>query len=191
VLSCEILFIYFCKLAEKGKINSNFQRINDIEKRENYNKRTGKGMDAIFNLRSNFSDFTLINTFVDQDFVDKYNLFVVGKRLDESRGVIQYYVKSKKAADYKKMLIDSLYHPPIIDIDMDKTGDTLSLVHKFEGKQLIKDFIFDTLMGIEYLWGNSVTLKTTEIVQKKNNMEYRKVLYTMKDRKITKNEIEG
>ncbi|MDT8309330.1 MAG: hypothetical protein RQ866_07345, partial [Bacteroidales bacterium] len=88
---------------------------------------------------------------------------------------------------------DSLYHPPTITIDASKTTEeVLYLKHTFEGKQLIKDFIPDTLLGIHYLWGGRVDLETTEIVvsqragEKKPSMEYRPVRYTIKDRKTEK-----
>jgi len=188
---------YIKELAEKGKMDVRFQKLQNAEKREEYDIKSDDGTEAIFNLRSNFSDFTLINTFVDQDFIDKHELFVVGKRLNQQKGVVEYYVKSKKAEDYKQMLIDSLYHPPFIEIDQKKSNDdTLYLVHNFEGKQLIKDFIPDVMIGLEFLWGNQVQLETTEIFikkkavdQQKAVMGYKKVLYTMKNKIVTKNEI--
>ncbi|HBS88722.1 MAG: SpoVR family protein [Bacteroidetes bacterium GWF2_38_335] len=182
------------KLSDAGRISREFELITGIDKRNNYNKNTGKGKESIFKLRKHFSDFTLINSFVSQDFVDEYDLFVVGQKYDQTRNVIQYYVKSKKAADYKQMLIDSLYHPPRITVDTEKTNDNnLYLVHHFEGKQLVQQFIPDTLLGIEYLWGAQVQLETTDIVQKKSIenegdplYEFRKVIYTIKDKKVTK-----
>ncbi len=182
------------ELADKGKIEYEFQLINDLVGREEYNKNTGRGKDAIFLLRKYFSDFTLINTFTSQEFVDKNDLFVVGKRLDRQRNVYQYYVKSRKADDYKNMLIDSLYHPPQITVNENITTErNLYLVHKFEGKQLYKEFIPDTLVGIEYLWGNQVQLETTEILRTKPTQSnpkveflHRRVLYTMKDKKLSK-----
>ncbi|MDP4266296.1 MAG: SpoVR family protein [Bacteroidota bacterium] len=187
------LIQYVEELAEKGKIDYNFQMIRDIETRENYDMKAGKGKEAIFNLRSNFSDFMLVNTFTDQEFVDKHNLFVVGERFNQDRGTVEYYIKSRKANDYKKMLVDSLYHPVVIDIDKNRTNeDNLYLVHKFENKQIYKPYIADTLMGIEYLWGSQVQLETTEIIPVKNEKKdkkefrYERVLYTMKDRKVTK-----
>jgi len=186
------LIQYVEELADKGKINYNFQKITDAEVRENYNKETKKGKETIFNLRKIFSDFTLINTFVDQDFIDKHNLFVVGKRLNKKKKKIAYYIKSKKAEDYKQMLIDSLYHPPFIEVDFEKTNDeNLFLIHHFENKQLYKNYIHDTMIGIEYLWGGQVHLQTTEIFEKQvaNNeskYEFRKVQYSVKEKKITK-----
>lgn len=184
-------------LANQGKINYQYQKIDRIEEKESYDSKIGKGRETIFKLRKNFSDFMLINTYVDQDFVDEYNLFVVGKRLNEQKGTVEYYIKSRKAEDYKQMLIDSLYHPPKIMVDETKTNDgNLYLVHSFERKQLYKDYIADTMLGIEFLWGGQVQLETTEIVKKpsKNQdeapqYENRRVVYTMKDKKISKKNI--
>jgi len=188
------LLQYVESLADKGKLTREFKNIPDIEKREYWNSETGKGKDAIFSLRTNFSDFMLINTFVTQDFLDEYNLFVVGKKIDQQRGVYQYYVKSRKAEDYKQMLLDSLYHPPKVVVDIDKTNDkSLYIKHKFEGKPLYMPYIPDVLTGIAFLWGSEVNFETTEVIQKPNQSpneqpqyETRKVVYTVKDRKIGK-----
>lgn len=179
-------------MANKGRLNYQFQKLDSIESIDNYNTNTGNGKDAIFELRKYFSDFMLFNSFTDQAFVDKHDLFVTGKRLNSQRGTYEYYVKSRKAEDYKKMLIDSLYHPPVIKVDTEKTDDgNLYLVHDFEGKQLVKQFIADTMMGIEFLWGAQVQLETTEILVKRNqntgeieSKELIKVLYTLKDKKV-------
>ncbi len=188
------LIQYVEELAEKGKLRYYFQRNPDILFRKNFDMKTGKGKEAIFALRSNFSDFMLINTFLDQDFVDMHKLFVVGQRLNSQRGTVEYYVKSRKAEDYKRMLLDSLYHPPVINVDMEKTTEkTLYLKHEFEDKQLIKQFVPDVMLGLEYLWGGEVKLETVEIMVSKPKKpgdkparSYRKVIYTTSQRKTTK-----
>ena len=190
------LIEYVEELGNKGKMSWQFQQLLSIDERKKFNTHANKGQESIFFLRKYFSDFMLINTFVDQDFVNKHDLFVTGKRYNKQRGTIEYYVKSRRAEDYKKMLLDSLYHPPVITVNEEKTSlKNLYLVHQFENKQLVKDFIADTLIGIEYLWGGTVQLQTTEIVRKKTaintkeSFEYRPVLYTIKDRKIKKEDL--
>ncbi len=186
------LIQYVEEMANKGHMNYDFQKITNAEERKLYDNKSHNGKDVIFELRKKLSDFTLINTFTDQDFVDKNNLFVVGKRLNEQRRMYEYYIKSRKASDYKNMLIDSLYHPPHIHVDPEKTNDeNLYLVHEFEGKQLHYDYIPETLIGIEFLWGGQVQLETTLIQKKKtttpgseNGFDYIRVLYVMKDRKL-------
>lgn len=188
------LIQYVEDLADKGKLSWRYQLLMDSEKREDFDQKTGQGKKAIFELRKKFSDFMLINTFVEQDFVDRYDLFVVGQRLNQQRGTVEYYIKSRKAEDYKKMLLDSLYHPPVINVVNEKTNDAnLYLKHVFEGKQLYKQYIGDTMMAIEYMWGAQVQLETTDIVKKPNQKpdekpvyEKRPVVYTIKDKKISK-----
>ncbi|MCX7880201.1 MAG: SpoVR family protein [Ignavibacteria bacterium] len=189
------LIQYVEDLAEKGKLNYEFQKIERIDERLNFNRRTGEGKTAIFNLRRYFSDFSLLNIFITQEFVDLHDLFVVGVKFNPERQSVQYYVKSRKAEDYKKMILDSLYHPPYIVVDMDKTTNSnLYLNHIFEGKQLIKEYIPDVLIGLEYLWGNKVQLETTEFVVErptspdaKPTLKRQRVVWTSKDRKVTKN----
>ncbi|MFA8300697.1 MAG: SpoVR family protein [Hyphomicrobiales bacterium] len=180
-------------IVGKGQLSYSFQKLMNREKRKEFDNHTGKGMEAIFFLRNNFSDHMLIQTFVDQDFMNEHQLFVTGRRLNQQDGNIEYYVKSRKAEEYQKMLLNQLYHPPYITIDEENTSqDNLCLVHHFEGKQLVQDMIFETLVGIEFLWGNQVQLETTQIVkiQDRNpqnvKFELRKVLFTVKDRKLTK-----
>lgn len=202
------LFYNIEEKAGKGKLSFDFEQVKDREKRKAFNENTGKGQAFIFDIRENYSDFTFIHKFVDQDFINDNNLFVAGKRLNEQKMVWEYYVKSRSSKDYRKMVMDSLYHPPDIVIDMEKTRDNiLYLVHRFEGKPLVKDFIANTMIGIEYLWGGPVKLETSEVVAapatpmlpalpgmptpksdapKKEKLNWKRVLYTMKDRKLSK-----
>lgn len=187
------LIEYVEELAEKGKMTREYQKLLLADDKRNFDLKTGNGQKAIFSLRENFSDFMLINTFVTQEFVDKHDLFVVGKRPNPEEGTIEYYVKSRKAEDYKKMLIDSLYHPPVVMADENKTtSESLYLVHTFEGKQLVQDFIPEVLNGLCFLWGGEVKLETTDIVvnreaENEDEMyEFKRVLYTCSDRKINK-----
>ncbi len=158
------LFYYLEDMADKGKYSLEYKKLMDVRERKDFNKNTGKGKEFIFLIRERMNDFLFINTFIDQDFIDLHKLFVAGKRLNQSKMVWEYYVKSRKAQDYKNMVVESLYHPPFIEIDHNKTNDkALYLVHRFEGKPLVKDYIANTMLGIEYLWGKPVKLETSEV----------------------------
>jgi stage V sporulation protein R len=109
----------------------------------------------------------------------------------------EYYIKSKKAEHYKKMVSESLYHPPAVKVDVDE-DNTLVINHIFEGKPLFKEYIGGTLMGLEYLWGNRVTLFTHEPVAIKQEgqqagqesvapkVTWRRVKYTMHEKKMVR-----
>ena len=198
------LFDFIEDMADKGRYTHDFQRLSNEESRKHFDSRTGKGQEYIFEVRENLCDFMFINTYIDQDFVNRHRLFVVGKRLNEQRQVWEYYVRSRKSEEYRQMVLDSLYHPPCIEVDPDKGGGTtLYLVHHFEGKPLVKEFISETMMGLEFLWGGPVQLETNEVVsvfippadgEKKEKpapqITWRRVLYTMEKRQLTMQPLE-
>jgi len=202
------LFYFLEEMADKGRISWEYQHMADAGKRKHFDAKTGNGQAFIFNVRENFSDFTFIHNFVNQDFVTTNNLFVADKRLNQQKMVWEYYVKSRSAENYREMLMASLYHPPSIEIDTEKTGDQgLYLTHRFEGKPLLAEYIPNTMLGIEYLWGGPVHLETMEVVptpktqarpalpglaapptdpETPREMKWQRVRYTMKDRKLSK-----
>jgi stage V sporulation protein R len=199
------LFYYLESQAERGKISYDYQRLFDKQKRKDFDSGTGAGTgrDFIFYVRENFCDSMFINTFIDQDFVDLHKLFVADKRLNKERMTWEYYVKSKKANHYKKMIADSLYHPPAVTINIDD-DNSLVLNHHFEGKPLYRDYIEGTLLGLEFLWGNKVSLYTheAELVKKEpgqpqppkegpeGEIVWKRFRYTMKGRKMSRVVIE-
>ena len=100
------------------------------------------------------------------------------------------------------MLFSSLYHPPSITIDPEKSAkaNTLYLVHRFEQKPLLKDWVPNTLLGIEFLWGGPVELETHEVksvakpadgprasdTPRPRDIKWQRVVYTIKDRKLSR-----
>ncbi len=200
------LLKYLEAKADRGMLTYDFEKTHDVNTRQAWDKKTGRGLDFIHNVRRFHSDATAIREFVDQDFVDEFRLFVVGKRLNAEKGVWEYYVKSRKAADYANMISEQLYHPPDIVVnrsETEKTGE-LHLTHRFEGKELVREYINNTMLGIEFLWGGKVVLETHEVdesdIQKANSEDpdalavteapkefrYQRVLYTMSERKLTR-----
>jgi stage V sporulation protein R len=205
------LFYYIEEMADKGKFSYEFQSLLDADQRKRYDVGTGQGKKFIFKVRENLCDSVFVHTFLDQDFITRNNLFVAGKRLNKNRMVWEYYVKSRNAKDFRQMIEDSLYHPPHIDVDPEKSvNHNLYLFHHFEGKPLVKEFIANTMMGIEYLWDGPVQLETSEVVsvsppppqnasgvrsslkqetREEQKIKWQRVVYTMKDRKLSKKNI--
>jgi stage V sporulation protein R len=201
------IFNYIEETANKGKFSYPFQKIQNEIQRDRFDAKTGKGLESIFYVRENFSDFSFINTFVDQDFMTLNKLFVAGRRLNEERMVWEYYVKSRKIRDYRNMLMDTLYHPPFIEVLPEKRiNNTLYLNHRFEEKPLVTEFIANTLMGLEYLWGGPVQLETSEVISvtpptpktdaagktpkpeelPEPEIKWQRIVYTMEKRRLSK-----
>jgi len=206
------LFQHIKEMEDKGCYSFDYMFLEDEVAKKKYNQGKNSGAQFILETRENFIDFTFINTFIDQEFVAKHNLFVAGKRFNSTRMTWEFYIKSKKAEDYKSMVIDTLYHPPEIFVDKasSKKG-ILYLNHKFENKPLKMDFIENTMVGIEYLWGGPVHLETSEPVisgktatnyasfwdpashqtgeEKLKNIKWKRMLYVMENRKVHKREL--
>ena len=194
------LFSNIEELADKGRLSFDFQRLANADQRQKYDNKSVKGQDYIYKTRENLCDYLFLKTFIDQDFVDRHKLFVAGKRLNQQRMVWQYYVKSRKAEDYCEMMMSTLYHPPTITVKQaEVTKGGLYLVHKFEGKPLVQEYLSNTMLGIEYLWGGPVHLETSELKVAEAfsddgereqpqgaETEWTRVLYTMSRRKLTK-----
>jgi len=186
-------------IGDKGRTGYAYHRLSDVETRKNYDTEAGLGDDFLFKVRSNYCDYLFIKEFVDQDFTNRYDLFVTGKRLDPQRMVWQYYVKSRDAREYRDMVLASLYHPPHIEIAPERGKDgILYLVHHFEGKQLVQEYIANTMVGIEFLWGAPVQLETSEAVIEQTrgtagkeggeeaDITWQRVVYTMKEKVLSR-----
>ncbi len=157
------LFQHIEEMEDKGCYSFDYYNQADEVKKQKYDTLKKSGNPYIFKIRENLNDFTFINRYIDQEFLTKHQLFVSGKRFNQSRMSWEYYIKSKKAEDYKQMIIDTLYHPPEVRVEADKSvKGVLHLNHLFEEKPLKLDFIENTMMGIEYLWGGPVHLETSE-----------------------------
>lgn len=192
------LFSHIEEMADKGRLGFEYHRLSNADQRQNYDTKSEKGQEYIFSTRENLCDYLFLKKFIDQDFTDRHNLFVAGKRLNRQRMVWQYYVKSRKAEDYQEMMMSSLYHPPTIMVQQEQvTKGGLYLSHKFEGKPLVQEYISNTMLGIEYLWGGPVHLETSEpktaesshddtAQEQPQEVEWERVLYTMNRRKLTK-----
>ncbi|NVN90520.1 MAG: SpoVR family protein [Desulfuromonadales bacterium] len=196
------LFNFIEEQADKGRVSFAFQRLLDADGRKKYDTGSAKGRDFIFSVRENLCDYLFLKTYLDQDFLDHYNLFLAGKRLDQQRMVWQYYVKSRKAKDYQQMMLETLYHPPVITVDEAKgLQGSLYLVHAFEGKQLVREYIANTLVGIEFLWGGPVHLETSEAQvaaepspagrdeARDGEITWQRVVYSMNEKVLSKKQL--
>lgn len=178
------LFEHLRDQAERGRMTYEFEKLLSREERSNFDQATGQGAEFIFKVRENLCDLNFINSYVDQDFTDRYKLVVIGQRINERRMSREFYIKSKRAEDYKAMIIGGLIHPPHITLGDETTDAKLCLHHAFEGRQLVPEYIESVMVGLEFLWGGDVELKSHLVYEKGP----RPITYLMHNRTLTKNE---
>ncbi len=116
------LFEHIEEMENKGRFSLDYFRLHDAVARKTFDRKKNTGRDVIFSVRENMEDFSFINTFVDQEFMDRHRLFLAGKRFNPQRSTWQYYIKSRKVADYRQMIINTLYHPPDIRVIEERPG---------------------------------------------------------------------
>lgn len=207
------LWKFMRELADKGRISYEYQRLRNIKARSNYDQGTGQGMELIFQTRKYLDDAQFVGLLTPEDFQEfatRHKLWVFDKRANTDTNMWEYFIKSKKGEDYRRLLKMTLYHPPHIEIKGSKMkgNSSLYLCHHYENRILKKDWIKPVLRGIEYLWGGSVKLETTEFEveerkapsdlfaahlyqptttrQEEPKLVKKRVLYTMSGGKITR-----
>ncbi|MCG8563930.1 MAG: SpoVR family protein, partial [Desulfobacterales bacterium] len=209
------MFQHIEEMEDKGRYSFEYHLLKNDHEKQEFDLKQNTGQESIFQIRETMNDFTFINKYIDQEFVSKYKLYVTGKRFNQQRMSWEYYIKSKRAEDYKQMVINTLYHPPDIQVNREKSvNGLLYLNHRFEGKPLKKDFLENTLIGIEYLWGGPVHLETSDPVvvpessssytnfwdpatptaqpptdEKPPEIQWKRQLYVMEKRKLHKREL--
>ncbi|MDX1607592.1 MAG: SpoVR family protein [Candidatus Spechtbacterales bacterium] len=167
------LFEFIEELGRKGRLSREYQLLDRIEDRRNYDSGGGEaaGKEALFAARKYLNDEGLIDFLSEkdfQDFVDKNKLFIAGIRPHRDPykwDRAEVYIKSRDGEEYRKLLKEQLYHPPNIKINEKKAYDfevELYLDHIYEGKALVEKYIEPALRGLEFLAGGPVVLETTE-----------------------------
>jgi len=79
------LFYHIEEMEDRGAYSLDYFNLLDQVKKKQYDSGQETGKKLIFALREHFCDFTFINTYIGQEFVNRHNLFVSGKRLNLQR----------------------------------------------------------------------------------------------------------
>lgn len=123
------------------------------------------GIEKIFEVREVERDSSFIRRYLTRDLCEELNLFEYGKRS------FDYVIEEVSDEEGWKEIRDNLAFnmglgsiPYIRVIDMDKTDNTLTLEHVFDGRELEMSYAKQTLKYIQALWGRNVKLvsKTKE-----------------------------
>lgn len=117
------------------------------------------GIEKIFEVREVERDSSFIRRYLTRELCEELNLFEYGKRS------FDYVIEEVSDEEGWKEIRDNLAFniglgsiPYIRVIDMDKTDNTLTLEHVFDGRELEMSYAKQTLKYIQALWGRNVKL---------------------------------
>lgn len=144
----------------KGQFGEEWDRCDDINKRETWNKELGLGREKIFEVRKIHNDVTFIDTFLTEDFCRKHNMF----QFAYNEATNNYEIASREFQEIKQQLLRNLTNHgrpfiTVIDGNFRNRGE-LYLQHQYEGAELRQDYARDVLENIQMIWGRPVHLET-------------------------------
>ena len=144
----------------KGKFGKEWEEVDDLERRDSWNKELGRGQEQIFRVRKLYNDVTFIDEFLTEDFAAQSNMFTYGY----NRKSGHWEIESREFREIKEKLLRSLtnFGQPFIYVrDANYQNRTeLLLHHKFEGTELRVDYAREVLKALQRLWKRPVNLET-------------------------------
>ncbi len=145
---------------DTGKFGLEYLRIDDPKIRSEWNTKTGKGREKLFEVRRIHNDVTFLDAFLDEDFCHESKMFLY----DFDRRNNRYVISSRDFKEIKKRLLQQLtnFGQPIIrvtDGNFKNRGELL-LQHLHEGTDLKHDTTLETLKNLHRIWKRPVHIET-------------------------------
>ena len=144
----------------KGKFGKEWEEVDDLERRDSWNKELGKGQEQIFRVRKLYNDVTFIDEFLTEDFASRSQMFTYGY----NRKSGHWEIESREFREIKEKLLTSLtnFGQPFIYVrDANfKNRSELLLHHRYEGTELRIDYAREVLRALSRIWKRPVNLET-------------------------------
>jgi len=154
-----------------GRFGKDYDDCDDLEKRQQWDKKLGLGRQKIFEVRRVHDDITFIDTYLTPEFCAQHQMFSYA--FNEQQG--NYVIESREFEKIKKRLLFGLtnFGKPwiyVVDGNYRNRGELL-LRHEYNGLDLKLDRAADTLVNIQHIWGRPVHLQTV-VEEKPSLMSY-------------------
>ena len=144
----------------KGKFGKEWEEVDDLDRKESWDKQLGLGKEQIFKVRKLYNDVTFIDEFLTEEFASQSNMFTYGY----NRKSGHWEIESREFQQIKEQLLTSLtnFGQPFIYVrDANfKNRSELLLHHKFEGTELRVDYAQEVLKSLHRIWKRPVNIET-------------------------------
>jgi stage V sporulation protein R len=145
---------------DKGQFGKEWNECDDVREKANWDKKTGKGREKMFEVRRNYNDVTFIDQFLTEEFCVRNKMFVY--KFNKRTG--RYEVDTRDFPLIKKQLLFQLtnFGQPIIQVEnanFENRGELL-VTHMFEGVEMQPDYMRETLKNLQFIWNRPVNLAT-------------------------------
>lgn len=145
---------------DKGKFGKEWEDVDDMERRDSWDRALGLGREQIFRVRKLYNDVTFIDEFLTEEFAAQSKLFTYGY----NRKSGHWEIESREFMEIKTGLLNSLtnFGQPFIyvkDANFRNRGELL-LHHRFEGTELRVDYAREVLQSLHRIWKRPVNIET-------------------------------
>ena len=144
----------------KGKFGKEYEESENIDEKKSWDKKLGKGMKKIFEVRKHYNDVSFIDEFLTPEFVQQQKMFTY----DYNEKTNMYVISDRDFKKIKQKLLFSLTNfgqPRICVTDANFANKTeLYLTHAHEGVDLRMDYANEVLSFIYEIWQRPVNLET-------------------------------
>ena len=174
------LFLYLEEKWNKGRFGREWEQCTNMAKRKNWDTKAGLGHGKVFEVREVHNDLTAIQQFIDQEFVDEYELFV-WERFPTHDGGWEYRIKTRDAKEIKKLLMQRYSNggrPDIRLADPNHAGKGIFLLeHQFDGRILARRYAQATMACLWNLWNNGGVASKRPVAISTQDKDGREFLY--------------
>ncbi len=174
------LFLHIEERWNKGRFGREFRECDDMRKRKKWDTKAGLGHEKVFEVRRIHNDLTAIHEYVDQEFVDKYELYV-WERFPMPDGGSEYRIKTRDAKDIKKLLMQRYSNggrPNIQLADPNYAGKGIFLLqHVWDGRTLNSNYSTPTLLPLWHIWNISGAASKIPVVIATRDKDEKEFLY--------------
>lgn len=166
---------------DRGQFGKDWEECRDAFERAHWDKKLGKGMEKIFEVRQHYSDRMAIEQFFTDEFIHAQDLYIYEERVNPVTGEIEEVIVEDRPWIIRNLLKGSftLYGIPVVRVEDGnyKNVRYLYLKHEFSGFELEPEYRRKTMEKIHFLWGGSVYLESAIIEGEKEKAWPRKVVF--------------
>ncbi len=144
----------------RGRFGSDYDNCNDIAAKKNWDLKTGKGREKIFEVRKIYNDVMFLDEFLTPEFCAAHKLFVYQKNPKSH----EYEIASREFEKIKRQLLFQLTNRGrprifVVDANYQNRGE-LYLFHRYEGVEMLLTAARDTLKNVFLCWKRPVHIQT-------------------------------
>ncbi len=144
----------------KGRFGSDYDQCTDLVAKKNWDLKTGKGREKIFEVRKVYNDVMFLDEFLTPEFCAEHKLFVFQMNPKSN----EYEIASREFSKIKKQLLFQLSNRGkprifVVEANYQNRGE-LYLWHRYEGVEVQLTTARDNLQNIYKCWKRPVNLQT-------------------------------